>query len=89
MLIGCTVSAVAGSDYAEVMSMTFTISSGSTDGDMSECLDVSITDDALVEGNETFTVQLVVTTAGVTTGNDMTTVTITDNEGIWNVDINV
>lgn len=51
---------------------------------MAECLDINITDDLLVEGNETFTVTLTLLTTdlGVVIENNMTVVTITDDEGI-------
>ena len=42
-------------------------------------------DDALFEGDETFTVGLTVVTSGVMTGDDTTTVTITDDEGIHKI----
>ncbi len=81
----CLVSAVAGSDYSEVETMMLTFPAGSMDGDdMTQCTDVNITDDSYFEGDETFTVTLTLLTTdqGVTTGNDMTTVTIIDDEGI-------
>ena len=72
-------SAVAGSDYEmTTMNLTFPISSMDTD---TECLNITIMEDTLVEGEETFTVTLT-TGLGVTTGTDVTTVTIMDNEGI-------
>ena len=78
-----TGSAVADNmDYAEVMSMNLTFPAHSNDGDI-QCLNISILDDALVEGSETFTVILSVpTTTGlvVTTENSMTTITIIDDE---------
>ncbi len=48
-----------------------------------QCLNVNITDDTLVEGNETFTVTLMPLATGldVTAVNDATILTITDNEG--------
>ncbi len=51
---------------------------------MAECLDINITDDLLVEGNETFTVTLTLLTTdlGVVIENNMTVVTITNDEGI-------
>ena len=49
-----------------------------------ECVNFTIFDDVLFEGSETFTVTLTLlsTGLGVTTGNDTTTVTIIDNEGL-------
>ena len=46
-----------------------------------QCADITITDDDVFEGDETFTVTIDVTTPGVKEGNNMTTVTITDNDG--------
>lgn len=72
---------MAGEDY-EVVSMNLTFSCGSMDN-ATQCLYVMITNDTLVEGDETFAVALTLTTTelGVTTGNDMTAVIIMDNEG--------
>ena len=58
---------------------SLTFSAGSTD---MRCLTVTIVDDMLIEGDETFTVGLTVATSGVMEGNTMTVVTITDDEGI-------
>ena len=57
---------------------------GSTNG-TERCLGALTIDDTLVEGDETFTVTLtlVTTGVGVTTGNTMTTVTITENGGSY------
>ena len=74
-------SAIADEDY-EMVSMNLTFLVGSMDGAM-ECLPVNIINDTLVEGDETLTVTLTLLTTGVgvTTGNNMTDLTITDNEG--------
>ena len=47
------------------------------------CANISILEDTLFEGNETFTVTLVVTnpSSGVTLNNNMTEIAITDNDG--------
>ncbi len=60
--------------------LTFT--TGSMDGS-TQCLNVTITEDTLVEGDETFSVTLTLTPPeqAVTAENTTTTVTITDNEG--------
>ena len=63
------------------MNLTFAVNS--TDGAM-QCLDVNITDDSLVEGNEMFTITpaLVTIGLGVRLDNDtITTIAIIDNEG--------
>ncbi len=44
------------------------------------CLTVTINDDTIIEGSETFTVTLALTSSGVELGQ--TVVTIDDNEGI-------
>ena len=58
------------------MNLTFLV--GSTDN-TTQCLPVTITDDTLVEGDEAFTVTLTLQTTGVgvTTGNNVTDLTIT------------
>ena len=70
-------------DY-EAISTVITFSVGSIDAE-AQCLNVTIIEDALVEGNETFfvTLTLLTTELNVTTENDVTVVTITDNEGNW------
>ena len=62
-------------------STTLMFSAGSMDGDMTPCITVTITDDNVLEGDETFTVALTVSGSTVTLGNAETVVTITDNEG--------
>lgn len=51
-----------------------------------QCLDITILEDARVEGDETVTVELSLmpTGMGIITGNERTTITITDNEGSLN-----
>ena len=44
------------------------------------CVNISIVDDFLFEGDETFTVTLTVATPGVMEGNTITTVTIRDDD---------
>ena len=46
-----------------------------------ECVDVNITDDTIVEGDETFFVILTTTDLQVTIDNVMTVITVMDNEG--------
>ena len=46
-----------------------------------QCASITITDDDVFEGDETFTVTIDVTTPGVMEGNNITTVTITENDG--------
>ena len=45
-----------------------------------QCVNISIVDDDVFEGDETFTVTLTVTTPGVMVGNTVTTVTIIDDD---------
>ncbi len=55
--------------------------SASSSGAM-QCVDVSITDDSAVEGDETFTVSLTTSSPAVTLGNAVTTIiTITNTDG--------
>ncbi len=65
-----------------MVSMNFTFPVNSTD-DATQCLNVTITDDVLLEGNETLTMMLALVSieADVIIGNEMTAITITDNEG--------
>ena len=72
------VSAVAGSDYEQV-SAPLTFPTGSVAGDM-QCVNISIVDDVVFEGDETFTVTLTVTTSGVMERNTVTIVTIRDDD---------
>ena len=58
--------------------VTFPTSSGNN---AMQCLNVTITDDAALEGAETFTVTLTTADTVVMLGNNETTVSITDNEG--------
>ena len=77
-------SAIAGSDYGmTTMNLTFPISSMDSD---TQCLNLAIMEDTLVERDETFSVTLT-TGLYVTTGNDITTIIIIDNEGIVRADI--
>ena len=72
------VSADSGSDYEQV-SAPLTFPTGSVAGDM-QCVNISIVDDVVFEGDETFTVTLTVTTPGVMEGNTLTIVTIRDDD---------
>lgn len=67
-------------DYENV-NISKTIPMNSTNG-INQCLNVTLIDDGLVEGNETFMV-ILTPEAGVdvTLGNNVTIVTIVDNEG--------
>ena len=81
--VGVTVStsngtATAGSDYTAV-STTVSFAAGDT---ANKTVSIPITDDALVEGNETVNVALSTPTGGATLGSPNTAVlTITDNDG--------
>ena len=72
--------ATNGSDYLGV-SMDLVFTAGSSYG----CMDVAIYDDSLFEGNETFTVTLTLNQPSYTVvlGNNMTTITILDNDGMY------
>ena len=56
-----------------------------TTGSSYGCMDVAIYDDSLFEGNETFTVTLTLNqpSYAVVLGNNMTTITILDNDGMY------
>jgi hypothetical protein len=70
--------ALAGSDYTAA-SGTLTFGAGVT----SQTINVPITDDAVVESSETFTVGLSGVSGGASLGSPATaTVTITDNDGV-------
>ena len=73
------VSAVAGMDYITTSDSSLEFPVGAVNGDMSQCLTVMVTNDMIIEGDETFTVTLTVNTAGVMVGNAETTVTILTN----------
>ncbi len=69
--------ATAGSDYvANSGTVNF------ADGETSKTVTVSITDDAVDENDETFTVTLSGPTGGATLGAATSTVTILDNDGV-------
>ena len=46
-----------------------------------ECVSATITDDGALELDKTFTVTLTTSDPAVILGNDITTITITDNDG--------
>ena len=52
---------------------------GSINGS-TQCINITITDDEVVEADETFAVTLTVETTRVMEGNAMTVVTISDND---------
>ena len=68
---------MARSDYTTT-SMQLTFPAGSSDGDMSQCVEVTVSDDDALEMNETFTVMLTSAETYVTLSNAQTEVTITD-----------
>ena len=72
-------SAIADADYGMAnMDLTFPTNSGINN---TQCLDVTITEDTVLEGAETFTVTLTTADTVVMLGNNEITVTIIDNEG--------
>jgi hypothetical protein len=73
---------MADTDFINTVSLRFLdFAVGSMPGD-SHCINVSITDDSALEGDETFIVALMLTTSdpNVVLGTDMTAITITDND---------
>ena len=73
-----TSSAVEDSDYTSISS-DIVFLSGSTDG-TSQCVHITIIDDIALEGNQTFTVTLMTSDPDVRLGNDVTVITIEDND---------
>ena len=72
-------SALENTDYTTISSaLMFPAGSANT---TVQCVNITITDDDIFEGDETFTVGLTVNTSGVMEGNTITAITITDNEG--------
>ena len=69
--------AAAGSDYTAV-SDTLTFATNSTEGD-TQCIVIPISSDGILEGDETFSVLLSISTADVVEGNAITTITIMDD----------
>ena len=74
-----SVSAMNGIDYSSA-SMDISFPEGSIHGD-TRCIDVFITDDMALEGDETFTVTLAISSGDIILENAMTIITINDNEG--------
>ena len=60
-------------DDHEQISAPLTFPTGSVAGDM-QCVNISIVDDVVFEGDDTFTLTLTVTTPGVMEGNTVTIV---------------
>ena len=60
--------------------MELTFLSGARDDDF-QCVDVDITDDSALEGDEVFKVELTTAEAYVMLGNDMAAVSVWDNDG--------
>jgi hypothetical protein len=75
------VSAMAGTDFMATTSTSLDFAVGSMPGD-TNCINVSVTEDSAQEGDETFSVALMLTTSdpNVVLGTDMTTITIIDND---------
>ena len=71
--------AVSGSDYVNT-SVDIIFPSGSINM-FTSCSGITIVDDAVLEGNQTFTVRLITLDPDVMLGNSITTVTIVDNDG--------
>ena len=69
----------AGADYV-ANSATLDFATSSTNNSQ-HCTAVTVSDDSVFEGDETFDVILTTETPRVMLENDMSVVTITDNEG--------
>jgi hypothetical protein len=70
---------MAGKDYTSISEVEI-FTSGSPDG-ASRCVDIPILDDGALEGEQTFTLTLTTSDPDVMLGNNVTTITIIDNEG--------
>ena len=68
------------SDYT-FTSTDVTFSSGSNDSTLG-CVSIDIESDTALEGNQTFTVTLTTSDPDVLAENDMTVITIEDNDGV-------
>ena len=71
--------ALVGYDYT-MLSMNIRFPVGARHNDM-ECVDVSITDDNVLESNETFILELTSTDLSVLTIDNITVITITSEDG--------
>ena len=70
-----------GTDYSSTsVSSDEVFPSGSTDSD-TVCVDIAILDDNAVEGNHSFTLTLTTSDPDVMLGNNVTVITITENDG--------
>ena len=65
------------SDYTAPASTNFVIAAGTREA----CLDFTIMDDDAIEGDEFFIIELFVDTLGVNIDNDISIVTIFNNDG--------
>ena len=70
--------AMFDTDYTSISSDEV-FPSGSTDGTM--CVNITILDDTALEGNQSFTLTLTTSDPDVVLGNNVTIITITDNDG--------
>jgi hypothetical protein len=70
---------MAGEDYISIFEFE-NFTSGSPDG-ATKCVDIRILDDDALEGEQTFTLTLTTSDPDVMLGNNVTTITIIDNEG--------
>jgi len=73
-----TGTATDGTDFATFTTVNLTFTAGS--GDSTESIDVTITDDSEIEGDETIDFSLTNVSANASTGTDAHTVTITDDD---------
>ena len=70
-----------GTDYSSTsVSSDEVFPSGSNNGD-TVCVDITILDDIAVEGNHSFTLTLTASDPDVMLGNNVTVITITENDG--------
>jgi hypothetical protein len=76
---GWTFIVVAGEDYISTSEVE-TFTSGSSDG-ATRCVKIPILDDDASEGEQTFILTLTASDPDVMLGNNVTTITIIDDEG--------
>jgi hypothetical protein len=75
----CDFAAIQNRDY-QFATTSIILPPGTGDGDL-RCLNITILDDDLIEGDEIFTLRLRITAGnGVTLGRSTTTVTITEDD---------
>lgn len=73
-------SAEADLDYAST-SVALIVPDNSTDEDMNQCINITITDDSILENAEIFAIVLETSEPHVMLGNNISFISIVDNDG--------